>query len=468
VNAFNHDAVFPLAPDVPATLDSSRARAATAVAVLAGTCYALSPLTLALGSVIAALIWWACRGLSGRERRWTMTLLIGSLLVRGAAIGAIALTADPWRGSFRTFYGDGQYALERSMWLRNALLGTPMSLLDLAEAFHTYARSIYYYPLAWLQVLFGPAPYALHLTSVVGYFAAAIALYRLVRSSYGHAAAFAGLSLVLCVPTLLLRSMAPLKESLYFSMSSLAVVSTARMIRARRWTGAAGALVSAGIALAVAASLRTGGLAMALGGLVAGLLIAATMTHRRVVIAAIVGVPIAAALAVRQPVVLDAFVHQVRQGVATHIGYFHSAGSNYRLLDGDDFYNMSRPFDSLTGDEAVRYVGRAVRDFVLLPKPWAPTTRSDVAMVPQQLIWYALLIFSVPGFVAGLRRDALLTGLLFGTALVGAAAIALASGNVGTLIRHRDMIVPFVVWIGALGAIVTMNRCATLVWKEGK
>jgi hypothetical protein len=89
-------------------------------------------------------------------------------------------------------------------------------------------------------------------------------------------------------------------------------------------------------------------------------------------------------------------------------------------------------------------------------------------MVPQQLIWYALLIFSVPGFVAGLRRDALLTGLLFGTALVGAAAIALASGNVGTLIRHRDMIVPFVVWIGALGAIVTMNRCATLVWKEGK
>lgn len=458
----------PFSGDASTALEASSVLAATAASVFVGVCYALSPLTLVLGSVVAALIWWACRDLSGRERRWMMALLIGSAIVRGVAIGLIALTADPRRASFQTIYGDAFYALERSMWLRNALVGTPMSLLDTAEAFHTYARSIYYYPLAWLQVLFGPGPYALHLTSVVGYFAAAIALYRLARSSYGRAAAFAGLSLVLCLPTLLLWSMSPLKESLYFSMSSLAVVSTARMIRARRLTSAVAAFAGAATALTVAGSLRTGGLAMALGGLAIGLLIAAIMTHRRLVMVAVVSVPIVAVLAVRQPVLEDFVLQQVRLLAATHIGFIHTPGSHYRLLDDDDFYALRRPVESLTRDEAMRFTGLAVREFVLMPRPWAPNTRNEIAMAPQQLIWYAIVIFSVPGLVAGLWRDALLTGLLFGMAVVGTAAIAPASGNVGTLIRHRDMIVPFVVWLGVLGAIVTVNHCAARVRKEGK
>jgi len=46
--------------------------------------------------------------------------------------------------------------------------------------------------------------------------------------------------------------------------------------------------------------------------------------------------------------------------------------------------------------------------------------------------------------------------------------IALSSGNVGTLIRHRDMIVPFVIWLGALGAVVTVCRWAGPVSKEGQ
>jgi hypothetical protein len=192
-----------------------------------------------------------------------------------------------------------------------------------------------------------------------------------------------------------------------------------------------------------------------------------TFTHRWLVIAAVVAVPIVATGAIRQPVVKDAVLYQIRQMAATHIGFVNSPGPAYRLLD-DDFYALRRSKDDLTIDEAWRFVAGAVREFVLMPRPWAPHSRNEIAMVPQQLIWYGLLIFSVPGLVAGLRRDTLVTGLLIGTALVGAAAIAPASGNVGTLIRHRDMIVPFVVWIGVLGAIVTMNQCAALVRKEGE
>jgi hypothetical protein len=61
------------------------------------------------------------------------------------------------------------------------------------------------------------------------------------------------------------------------------------------------------------------------------------------------------------------------------------------------------------------------------------------------------------GLVAGLRRDALVTCLLASFAVIGAGVIALNSGNIGTMVRHRDTIVPFVVWLSALGAVTTAS-----------
>lgn len=463
---------FPLAVGTQASSAAFRALVlrSTSLALLAGMLYALSPVSVVLAFVIAGLVWWTCRDMRGRERQWVIALLGSAVLVRVVAIGAIAMTADPQRASFQSIFGDGQYALARSMWLRNALLGVPMSLLDVAEAFNAYGRSIYYYPLAWLQVLFGPAPYALHLTSLIGYFAGAIALYRVVRSSYGRAAAFVGLTLLLWLPTLLLWSITPLKESLYFSASSLAVVATLRAVRtlnARRWLRALAACVLAAVAVAVAAKLRGGGLEITLGGLALGLALTPVFLHRRLVVAALLIAPIAAALAFRQPGIQERVLYQIRWGAERHVGYAMTPGSNYRLL-GFEFYNRSRSGYSLTRPEALLYAGASFRDFVLIPKPWAPRTRNDVAMAPQQVLWYLVVVFSVPGLVAGLRRDPLLTCLLASIVTSGTVVIALASGNVGTLIRHRDMIVPFVIWLGALGAVVTVCRWGRLESKEGK
>ena len=78
--------------------------------------------------------------------------------------------------------------------------------------------------------------------------------------------------------------------------------------------------------------------------------------------------------------------------------------------------------------------------------------------MPQQLIWYGLLILAVPGLVAGFRRDLLLTWVLIGLTLAGGAVIALNSGNIGTLVRIRDSIVPFVMCLAAVGAVWLIGR----------
>ena len=38
-----------------------------------------------------------------------------------------------------------------------------------------------------------------------------------------------------------------------------------------------------------------------------------------------------------------------------------------------------------------------------------------------------------------------------GYTLIGATVISMASGNVGTFVRHRDIVTPLMVWLSALG-----------------
>jgi len=44
--------------------------------------------------------------------------------------------------------------------------------------------------------------------------------------------------------------------------------------------------------------------------------------------------------------------------------------------------------------------------------------------------------------------------------LLGAAAVALYSGNVGTLVRMRDSVVPVIAWLSAVGGCAVLESAA--------
>jgi hypothetical protein len=449
-------AVTRVAADPPRVLVMTALGAAAAL----GALFALSPLTMAMLAAIGALFVWACAGAGPRERRWIIMLLVVAVSLRAAAILALALTTDGRQGSFHTFFGDGQYALERSLWLRNSMLGIPVAPLDYMEAFKEYGRSGYLYPLAWLQVVFGPAPYALHLMNAVLYLGGAVALFRQARVSFGSVPALGALAVILGLPTLLLWSISPLKESLYFSLSCFVIVLAIAVLRARRWPTRVGGVALVAATVGAIATLRAGGVVMTLGGLAAGLLLAAIVMHRWIAAGALLAGPLAAAVVLAQPVVQQPLIARLRQGVDLHIGHAMTPGAGYRLLDDPEFYEHHRDSSSMSREDVLRYAAASVREFALVPRPWVPKTVNDVVIIPQQLVWYALLLCVLPGIASGLRRDALLTSLLLGNVLVAVAVIAPTSGNIGTLIRHRDMIVPFVASLGALGAVASIGWVA--------
>ncbi|HIA49098.1 MAG TPA: hypothetical protein EYN90_00705 [Acidobacteria bacterium] len=167
----------------------------------------------------------------------------------------------------------------------------------------------------------------------------------------------------------------------------------------------------------------------------------------------------------------------LRGTAAVHLGHATSPGHAYRLLD-DSFYTTTslsrasaidpgspdKASATLTIKELTQYAVRSAVAFLVVPLPWDAVSWSELILVPQQVVWYLMVPLAMVGVVAGFRRDVLVTLLLVGCIVVAAVPISLSNGNIGTLVRHRDTVVPFVVWLSGLGAVSLTGWLASRRW----
>jgi hypothetical protein len=108
---------------------------------------------------------------------------------------------------------------------------------------------------------------------------------------------------------------------------------------------------------------------------------------------------------------------------------------------------------TLTDAQAARFMIRATRSFLFTPWPWEIASRSELAFLPEHMFWLLIVLLAPIGAVAGWRRDPLITSLLIGFVLPTAAALAITNGNVGTLLRLRGLVSPYLIWIAVVGGL---------------
>jgi hypothetical protein len=425
---------------------------ATLGGVAFGTAFSVSPAGAASVAALAALVWWIARDLHGVERRWVIGWLTVAVAARIPVVAALPLAVDTSRESFATvFGGDASYMIQRSIWIRNAFVHDPFAPRDFFEAFEpVYGRSAYNHALALLHVFFGPSPYAAHLMSTVLFFAAAVLLFGYVRSSYGRVPAFLGLAILTSMPSLFVWSVAPLKEAPYFLLAAITIAAASSLPTMRRWWHVPLAALAIGAAFlsiqAVrpeAGPLTAAALAAGVGGWVV------LRARRSAIVAALVVLALAIGVAgsSRASALVAGTVQYASQ---RHMGNVGTAGHSFGLLDADVY--GSGGASSLDAGAMTRFLVRASVRFFTVPEPWILKPNVELLMIPQQMVWYALVGLAVVGAIAGFRRDPLLTALLSGFVIVSAAAIGATSGNIGTFIRHRDTVVPCVIWLSAIGS----------------
>jgi hypothetical protein len=459
-------------PPVAAAGDRRLMVLAAAAAMAAAALYGASPVLFLAMIALTALLGFAARDLPPDERRWFLWTSGVALALRIAATGVLPLLALRSGHSFAAWFGDGYYNIERSIWLRNIMLGVPIAPIDYFEAFHPiFGRTSYHYLLAYVHVLFGPSPYGAHLLSIVMYTVVVVLLYRITRRAFGPLPGMLAAIALWFGPTLFTWSISAMKESEMLCLSVVAIVATVATVRERAWMrrlGAAAAFIFAVIGLV---GLRAGALEMTVGGIVLGFTLRLMTLRWSLLLVMVIALPSALWLAAR-PSVVARVEAQVKIAAKHHIGHVWTPGESYRVLD-ERFYNyddveeirMLQPngISTMTRLEMGRYLFRAGAAFLLMPELWHRLGPHIRWLVPSQVLWYAALLLAVPGILVGWRRDALVTSLLTGSVIAGASVIAPNSGNIATLIRHRDLISPFVFILAAVGATAIMNAAARRV-----
>ena len=99
-------------------------------------------------------------------------------------------------------------------------------------------------------------------------------------------------------------------------------------------------------------------------------------------------------------------------------------------------------------ERTLRYVPCATLFVLFSPFPWSVTRALDLLFVPEMLVWY-LALGGASIVVARRRHTWLSLTPLILLITVTLAIFVLAEGNVGTLFRHRAMLVPFVLTLAA-------------------
>jgi hypothetical protein len=438
----------PAAFELPPTLLGR----ATVAGIATGVVYALSPLTVWFVAGIVPIVLLAARGPDSGERRFVLRLLVVAVLLRLIAVAGLFLLTDHATVPFGSFFGDEEYFIRRGLWLRNLALGIPIHGLDLESAFQAFNASSHLQLLALIQMLAGPAPYGLHLVGILFSVLGAVLLYRLVRSTLGPAPALLGLTTLLFLPSLFAWSVSVLKEPLFLLVSATSFVLAVRMGRAPSWHSRFASLAAVVALAAVLESIRPGGAALSAIGVCVGLVIGALATRPRLILAAVVAAPILLGAVLSRPEVQLRAYTAVQTAARQHWGsVVVSPGYPYLLLD-DRFYPDLNEISDLRLGETLRFVVRAMVAYVAVPLPWKAQSRAAVAYLPEQVIWYGLALLAPIGLPFAFRRDPMVTGLLLGHAIAFSAAAALIGGNVGTLVRHRGLALPYLVWLSAVGA----------------
>jgi hypothetical protein len=430
-----------------------------------GVLYTASPLTCwALGSG-ALVVHLAGRGLPADERRIVTRLLIAALAIRVLAIGALAVAGIPWHNDLAVgaLSGDEAYNLSRALRTRDALLGFATTRYDYFVIYDEYGRSSYLTLLTGLQMLFGATPYSARLLNGVMFVAGAALLYRLARPAVGVMPATCGLAVLLFLPSLLYSSISLLKESGYFLVSVVFLTAAVRLLRPTDVRSAAVALAGLAACLWLLDDLRRGATVLAVTGVGAGVAFRVMAAGPKRAVAGALLALVALGAVATLPAVQQRVVRGLEAAARLHSGHVFTEGFAYKLLDDGFYASPATPSASsitLTPPQALRFALRSAFSFVVTPFPWELRSARQLAFLPEHLLWYVMVALLPIGLVAAWRRDPLVTSVLTGYALTTAAVVAMTTGNVGTLLRLRGLVTPFVVWMSVLGLCVLIETLA--------
>ena len=433
-----------------------------AAGIALGLLYSASPLFVVTIASAAALLVAAGRDLPPAERRriqWILGVALAArfLLIAAMLVINIPHLSDLGIGGLR---GDDAYYLGRAIRARDIMLGLTQGRYDYFVVSDEYGRTSYLQLLTFIQVLFGPTPYSMRALNSLLFVTASYLLFRLCRPGFGGTATSIALVALLFLPSLLVSSLSTSKEPLYFFVTALLLTAAIAVIRRQGTIEKIGGVIAVTVCLWVLDDLRRGALALGIAGLVLAAASRLLLENSRRALAATVVTIIAVTTLWTQPAARERFLGATASVAKMHAGHVFTSGHAYKLLDDGFYMHPGTPAAwplQLTELQAGRFLVRAAFSFVVTPLPWEMVSLSELIFFPEHMLWMVMVLMVPIGAVAGWRRDPTITACLAGFAVPTAAVLAVTTGNVGTLLRLRGLVTPYLLWFAVLGSLTVIE-----------
>jgi len=119
---------------------------------------------------------------------------------------------------------------------------------------------------------------------------------------------------------------------------------------------------------------------------------------------------------------------------------------------------ITTEIDTSTLGGALTYLPLGLVYFLFAPFPWAIDSVLQLVTLPETLLWYALVPFTLIGLRRGLRAEHASALLIVGVLAISVSSYALVEGTFGTAYRHRSQFLPLFFVFAAQGLAATWAR----------
>lgn len=133
-----------------------------------------------------------------------------------------------------------------------------------------------------------------------------------------------------------------------------------------------------------------------------------------------------------------------------HIGYINTPGNNYKIF-ADEYYTRTKDIRSISPSELSVAFLKGLFHALFEPLPWKISSKREFFGILQVYLLFVFFPFFILGLILSLRYKLKQTYTSLIYILVFCSILAIGEGNVGTVFRHRDMLMPFFVIFGVAG-----------------
>ena len=319
--------------------------------------------------------------------------------------------------------------------------------------FYSYMMGIFYY-------IFGYVPVLFRFLNIVMSIGTAVLCYKLAKDVFNKTVARTSFVLMLLLPSQFIYSTSLLRD-MFINFFVMSFIYCALMIkRADKLSAKIRMLNYMCISGLLLYLLRDSAAFVAIVSLL--LYAVVIFARRNGSFFSVLGMFVLGALLLGRLPITDYLYKKTIELMNRHVAFVNCGGLTYRLLP-DKYYGIGRgDCMGVTGLQAreIVFAGlRGFKTFIVEPGPFFHSKYSYLLFLPEMIIWYFIVIFSMIGIMGTSRKaDVRIVGLwLF--LLLFSVMIVMPGGNVEALIRHRGMIIPVYAILAGYGYSIIGRKC---------